>query len=88
LTLYYNIFRYVKIFKIYFLNKKIKNLMEYLRIYHLLKLNPPNLLIIQLTCVEVAKVLVMVVTQMRGATKDALMHDIHYMPFLKNIIQF
>jgi hypothetical protein len=34
------------------------------------------------------KVLVMVITQMRGATRHALMHDIHYMPFFKNIIQF
>jgi hypothetical protein len=70
----------------HFFSKKMKNLMEYLRIYHLLKLNPPNYLIIQLTRVEVAKVLVMVVTQMRGAARSVLMHDSHYMPFLKNIL--
>ncbi len=40
-----------------FFGGKIKNLMEYLKIYHLWKWNRQNYLIIQQTCFKVTKVL-------------------------------
>jgi hypothetical protein len=54
----YIIFINVKIFKTHFFQKKnllrkMTNVMEYVRLYHLSKWNPQNKLIIWQTCVQV-----------------------------------